>query len=181
MFFGRLPSRTTMRIQRHFPSFLKENPGVSVDLQLVSGTALKQRLQAAFQADLDVPDVCEIEITSAGSFFRGPLDGIGFIELNDRLKADGLDKRIVASRFAPYTSRGKIFGMPHDVHPVMLAYRRDLIEKAGIDVSKLRTWEDFAQAGEKATKTGERYMFEMQANSTEQLELCLFQRDGGFF
>src|SRR4051812_24637787 len=53
------------------PAFEKAHPGVTVDLQLVSGNGLPQRLQAAFQADLDVPDMVEIEISSAGTFFRG--------------------------------------------------------------------------------------------------------------
>jgi arabinosaccharide transport system substrate-binding protein len=163
------------------PKFLAENPGVKVDLQLVSGDALKQRLQAAFQADLDVPDVCEIEISSAGSFFRGPVESVGFSPLNDRLKADGLDKRMVATRFAPYTSRGQVFGMPHDVHPVMFAYRTDLAKQAGIDVDKIKTWDDFIKAGQKFTVPGKQYMYEMESNSTNQLEAALFQRDGGFF
>jgi arabinosaccharide transport system substrate-binding protein len=160
--------------------FEKEN-NVKVDLQLVSNTGLPQRLQAAFQADLDVPDMCEVEISSAGSFFRGPLEHIGFADLTDRIKADGLDQKMVAARFAPYMSRGRIFGLPHDVHPVMLGYRRDIFEKEGVDVNKIETWDDFIVAGQKLTIPDKRYMIEMNDTSTDQLETCLFQRDGGYF
>ena len=45
------------------PSFEKAHPGVTVDLQLVSNTGLAARLQTDFLADLDVPDLVEVEIS----------------------------------------------------------------------------------------------------------------------
>jgi len=60
------------------PSFEATHPGVTVDVQLVSGAAVTTRLQAAFWADLQVPDLVETEISSAGSFFRGSMKNIGF-------------------------------------------------------------------------------------------------------
>lgn len=167
--------------QKAKPKFEQEHPGVTVDLQLVEGSGLNQRLRAAFQADLDVPDMVEIEISAAGSFFRGPKDHIGFMDITDRLKADGLDKKIVASRFAPYTNRGSIFGLPHDVHPVMLAYNRVKFKELGLDPEKLDTWDKFIEAGIKVKEPGKQYLLEMSDTGTSQLELCLFQRDGGYF
>ena len=35
--------------------------------------------------------------------------------------------------------------MPHDVHPVLLAYRADLVEAAGIEVAAIETWDDFVR------------------------------------
>lgn len=163
------------------PAFERAHPGVTVDLQLVSGNGLPQRLQAAFQADLDVPDMVEIEISSAGSFFRGPLNHVGFEDITDRIKADGLDKKMVASRFEPYTSRGRIFGLPHDVHPVMIGYRRDIFEKEGVNPDSIKTWDDFVRVGQKLTIPGKRYMIEMSDTGRDQIEACLFQRGGGYF
>lgn len=164
------------------PAFEKAHPGVKVDMQLVANQGLAQRLQAAFQADLkDVPDMCEIEISSAGTFFRGPVKNIGFEDLTDRIQAEGLDKRMVAARFSPYTRRGRIFGLPHDVHPVMLAYRRDILEENGVDPDSLKTWDDFIAAGKKLTIRDKRYMIEMSDTGSDQLEVCLFQRNGGYF
>jgi arabinosaccharide transport system substrate-binding protein len=159
----------------------EEEHHCKVDLELVSGQGLPQRLQAAFLADLDVPDMCEVEISSAGTFFRGPVEHIGFTDLTPRLKAEGLLDRMVASRFAPYTSRGHIFGLPHDVHPVQFGYRRDILEAAGVDVNKIETWDDFIAVGKKITIPDKRYMIEMSATGSSQLETCLFQRDGGYF
>lgn len=167
--------------QRAVPAFEKAHPGVTVDLQLVANNALAQRLQAAFVADLDVPDMTEVEISSAGTFFRGPLKHVGFADLTDRLRREGLLDRMVSARFAPYTSRGRIFGLPHDVHPVMLAYRRDLMEAAGVDVTKIKTWDDFVRVGKQVTIPGKRYLIEMSDGGRDHIEMCLFQRGGGYF
>ena len=138
--------------RKALPAFEAAHPGVQVDMQLVSNDGLAARLQNAFLADLDVPDMVEIEISSSGTFFRGPLKDVGFADLTDRIHKTGLWDKMVHARFAPYTNRGRIFGLPHDVHPVQLAYRRDLVEAAGVDVSKIQTWDDFIRVGRKLTK-----------------------------
>ena len=166
------------------PSFEAAHPGVTVDFQFVHAQAVTTRLRAAFWADMDVPDMVEVEISSAGTFFRGPPEDIGFEDLTPRLEADGLlDPKdgLVRARLAPYTNRGRIYGLPHDVHPVMIAYRKDLFDELGIDASALQTWDDFVAAGRRITKPGERYMMELQDAGCSQLEMCLFQRNGGYF
>jgi ABC-type glycerol-3-phosphate transport system substrate-binding protein len=163
------------------PSFEAAHPGVKVDVQLVSGQAVTSRLQAAFWADLDVPDLVEVEIGSAGSFFRGPLADVGFVDLTERIHRAGLWERMVRARFAPYTRRGRIFGLPHDVHPVQLAYRRDLFDRWGIDARPIRTWDDFIRIGRRLTIPNKRYMIELSDSNSSNLEMFLFQRDGGYF
>lgn len=163
------------------PTFQKRFPHVSVDIQIVAWEAVTSRLQAAFWSDLDVPDLVEVEISSAGSFFRGTLESIGFLDLTERVHRSGLWERVVQARFAPYTTRGRIFGIPHDVHPVMLAYRRDLVEKLRIDVESIHTWDDFIEVGQRVTEPGKRYLIELPSSESSRLEALLFQRDGGYF
>lgn len=168
--------------QKALPAFEAAHPGVTVDLELVSNTALATRLQAALLANLDVPDLCEVEISQAGSLFRGPQKDIGFTDLTDRLHQTGLYDQMVQARFSPYTSRGRIYGLPHDVHPIQIAYRRDLFEKLGIDPAKIKTWDDFIAVGHRVTAPGERYMVQMSdSDAGLGLEVGLFQRGGGYF
>jgi len=74
--------------------------------------------------------------------FLGPLDRVGCLDLTDRIHAEELYERFNAPSFSPHTSRGRIFGLPHDVHPTVLAYRADLVEEAGVDVSEIETWKE---------------------------------------
>ena len=169
------------------PAFEARHPGVTVDIGLVHGDAVTSRLRAAFWSNLNVPDLVEVEISRAGSFFRGPVDEVGFEDLTPHLKAPGpgggpsLYDRMVKTRLAPYTNRGRIFGMPHDVHPVMLAYRRDLFQELGIDPEKLVTWDDFLREGRRITVPGRRYMIHLSDSTAMYAEILLFQRDGGYF
>jgi arabinosaccharide transport system substrate-binding protein len=166
------------------PTFLARHRGVSVGIQLVANNSLAARLQAAMVAGVDVPDMCEIEITNAGTFFRGPLHEVGFLDLTDRIHRTGLWDQLVRARFAPYTKKGRIFGLPHDVHPVALAYNRVAFEKLGIDPNKIETWDDFIEAGRRVTQPGganPRYLIELSDASRDQIEPLLFQRGGGYF
>jgi arabinosaccharide transport system substrate-binding protein len=169
------------------PAFEAAHPGVTVDVELVSLTALASRLQSAMMSDLDVPDVFEAEIGTAGTFFRGPTKDIGLVDLTSRVHAPGpngtpsLWDSVVRSRFTPYTDRGHIYGIPHDIHPVMIAYRRDIFEKAGIDLPQAKTWDQFIAIGHKMTIPGSRYMLEMIDTSGMNLETILLQKGGGYF
>ncbi|USO00261.1 MAG: extracellular solute-binding protein [Phycisphaeraceae bacterium] len=120
-----------------------ENHDPGVDLQLLSLAAVEHRMLAGFYAGVETADLIEVERSIAGRAFTGPLEAVGFTDLTDRMREEGLIDRINPPSFGPWTSRGHIFGIPHDVHPVLLGYRTDLIEAAGIDVTLIETWDDF--------------------------------------
>ncbi len=178
----------------HKPGYVKaisvfesNSPDVKVDLQLVDATAVSRRLEAAFWTDLEVPDVVETLVDDLGVFFRGPVGDIGFWDITDKLKETGLYDRIVKSRLDVCTSRGKVFGIPHDVHPVMIAYRRDIFEKEGISTNDIKTWDDFIRIGKKITKdidgdgNIDRYMMEFWYNDPTHFEILFLQRGGDYF
>ncbi len=166
--------------ERAIPAF-EARHGVRVRVQLVSGQVLTSRLQAALMTGADVPDLVEIMNTSIGLFTRGPLEDVGFVDLTDRLHAEGLYPRIVESRYSQWSSRERIFALPHDVHPVMLAYRRDLVEALGIDVNTLTTWEAFARVGREVTRDldgdghPDRYMIDLPEAGHQGLPIILLQ------
>jgi arabinosaccharide transport system substrate-binding protein len=169
------------------PAFEAAHPGVKVQVELVHMRAVTTRLQSAMWAGLEVPDLVEVEISYVGRFFRGPLEGIGFMDLTDKLHETGIYERFVKTRWSAYSSRGRIFGFPRAVCPVMLAYRRDIFEEEGIDPSQLDTWDKFIEAGRKVTRdldgdgTVDRYMLNLSESSALDFEILLFQRGGGYF
>ena len=164
-----------------------ENPGRRIDMTVFSLPALERRTMSSFLARTAMAELLEVERTIAQRAFGGPLDAVGFVDLTDRLRDEGLLERINAASFSPWTSRGRIFGIPHDVHPVMLAYRSDLTDAAGIDMSTIETWEDYFRAmrplmGDK-NSDGEpdRYLISFWETHAEPLEMMLLQAGGGFF
>ncbi len=121
----------------------RDHPEMRVEMTLVSGAVMDQRMMSGFLTGTPVADVMEVERSIAGRAFTGPIADVGFVDLTERLQREGLLDVINRPSLSPWTSRGHIFGIPHDVHPTMLMYRADLVEAAGIDVTRIETWDDY--------------------------------------
>ncbi len=172
----------------HLPAYRRVTPvferehHVRVALELVHQRALQTRLQNALLAGTEVPDLVEIPEGSLSFFTRGPLEDVGFVDLTARLDAEGHRQHLVNSRLSLWSSRGHVFALPHDVHPVMLMYRADLVEGLGIDVETLKTWDDFAAAGRKVVRdldgdgVPDRYMIDLPSAASWGLLLLMRQR-----
>lgn len=121
----------------------EEKPEKKIGMTQLHSRALERRMLSGFLSGTPVADIIEANLGVVAKVFLGPVDEIGFVDLTDRLHEEGIYEQINNPSFAPYTSRGRIFGLPHDVHPVLLAYRSDIVEAAGIDVSTIETWDDY--------------------------------------
>jgi arabinosaccharide transport system substrate-binding protein len=172
--------------QKAIPEFERRH-GVKVELQFANATALQSRLQNAMLAGTEVPDMAELVENSLSFFARGPRKDIGLLDLTDRLKDSGLDQRLVLSRLSLWSSDGRVYALPHDVHPVMLAYRRDLVEKLGIDVTQLDTWDKFVETGRRVTRdndgdgTIDQYMIDLSYDGSWGMDALLLQRGAPLF
>jgi arabinosaccharide transport system substrate-binding protein len=171
--------------QAMLPEF-ERRYGVRVDVQVVEQNALRNRLLAAFAAGTPVPDLVEIP-QDAALFLRGPIRDIGLLDITKWVKSRNLEEKMVATRFSMWQRKGVIFALPHDVHPLMLAYRADIVEdELGIDVSKIVTWDDFAAMARKIVRYGgdagpARYALEFQNDGGYLLQALLLQRGVGLF
>jgi arabinosaccharide transport system substrate-binding protein len=164
----------------------EKQTGLKVDIQQIALKAEVVRLESMFmsgQTDHDVlPDVAEMEIGQVGRFFLPPVDQVGFEPLNDYLKRENWDQRIVPTRFAPWSKNGTIFGVPHDVHPVTITYRNDLFEEAGIHLDEAKTWPEFQdmclkfQDYWKARGYPTRHAMDLKEGSSDYVIILLLQR-----
>jgi arabinosaccharide transport system substrate-binding protein len=158
-----------------------------VEMKLLSYNALERRMLSSFYTGTPSADLIEVERKIAGNAFKGPLEQVGFVDLTDRLEREGLLDEINAPSFGPWTSRGRIFGLPHDVHPVMLGYRADLVEAAGLDMSGIETWDDFIRVLKPLQKdldgdgVLDRFLINMWPNNADHLEVLILQAGGAFF
>lgn len=168
------------------PEFERHH-GVTVAIQELDEIALRSRLLAAFAAGSEVPDIVELGQNPA-VFLHGPMRDIGFLDLTDWVRERQLEERMVASRFSIWSRKGVIFGLPHDLHPVMLAYRADIIEdQFGIDVSKIETWDDFVTMCRDLVRDldgdgqPDRFALELPPDGGDVLTLLMLQHGSGFF
>jgi arabinosaccharide transport system substrate-binding protein len=162
-------------------------PAQRVRLVLLSAGALQRRLLSGFLSETPLPDLAEAYLQIVAQAFMGPLEDVGFVDLTDVIQAEGIDEQINAPSFAPWTSRGRIFGLPHDVHPVLLAYRADLVEAAGIDVSAIRTWDDFVRLLRPLVRDidgdgyPDHYLLNIWETNPELIDSLMLQAGGALF
>ena len=174
--------------QREIDRWNADRPAAEqIHPRVFSLPALERRLLSGFLSGTPVADLSEVEIGMIGKFFSGPLAAVGFADLTDHLKEDGLLDQINAPSLTPWTTGGRIFGLPHDVHPVLLAYRSDLVEAAGIDVSTIETWDDFRrvmaplQRDDDGDGYPDRYLLNIWETNLDGQEMLLLQAGGAYF
>jgi len=164
-----------------------------VNVFVIDGAALTRRTLSGFWSGTPLADLIEVERNAMPGYVKGPIDDVGFIDLTDRLHGEeiapgvSIYEGLNEPSFAPWSSRGRIFGLPHDVHPVMLVYRSDLVEAAGIDVTEIETWDDFVRVmgplqtdldGDGST---DRWLLDNWFTNYNNLESLILQAGGGTF
>jgi arabinosaccharide transport system substrate-binding protein len=180
--------------RNHYQSYLplavqwrRDHPDRAVEVTVLDYAALERRMLSGFLSGTPVADLIEVERNIVGRAFLGPLEDVGFVDLTDRLAAEGLFEVINAPAFTPWTTRGRTFGLPHDVHPVALAYRADIVEAAGIDVGGIETWADFVRllrplmADADGDGRPDRYLLNFWHNAANLPEALLLQAGGLLF
>jgi ABC-type glycerol-3-phosphate transport system substrate-binding protein len=163
----------------------RQATGQSVGVEQMVIQAEDVRLLSMFMSQsrgVDVPDAVEVEINSVGEYFRSPLDQVGFYPLNQLVAELPPEQKLLASRFAPWSKDGVIFGIPHDVCPVAIIYRHDLFEDAGINLPSAKTWDEFqrlclkAQAYWSAHGHPEYHAMELRRSRADHLLMMMMQR-----
>ncbi|MDF1808535.1 MAG: extracellular solute-binding protein [Phycisphaerales bacterium] len=156
-------------------------------LSLLSIAAIKSRMMSGFFGGLPTADLIEVERSTVGQAFMGPIEAIGFRDLTDRMESEGLLELFNPPSLSPWSVQGRVFGLPHDVHPVMLAYRADLVEAAGIDLEQVETWEEFFDAlapmmtDADGNGINDRYAMSFWYTQPDNVELLLLQGGGHLF
>lgn len=172
-----------------YKSTLADRVGTSseVDLVQMSIPALQSRMMTGFFGGLATADLIEVERGFAGQVFMGPPEAIGFLDLTPRLEAEGLTNIFNPPSLSPWMEGGRVFGLPRGVHPVMLAYRADLTEAAGIDLARAETWDEFFEMLRPLMTDGDgdgrpdQFPLSFWYTQQDSIEVLLLQGDGRLF
>ncbi|WP_082782609.1 ABC transporter substrate-binding protein [Cephaloticoccus capnophilus] len=159
----------------------------SLAMTRMANRSFEQLMLSGFLSGTPVADLLESSDDTIPRAFLGPVEQVGFVDLTQRLREEGIYERFELRAFDPFTSRGHIFGLPRGVHPVLLAYRADIVEAAGIDLSQVETWEDYFRAMRPlmADNDGDgqpdRYLLSFNEVATNELTILMLQNGGVFF
>ena len=130
----------------------KKYPDEPINLTVTTGesSSVHTKLLVAMQSGVGAPDICDIEIGHYGTFLAGGY----LLPLNDVVKP--YENDVVMSRVKMYgDKKGNWYGIDFHVGASVCYYNMDIMNAAGVDPSKIVTWDDYYNAGLKVLeKTG---------------------------
>lgn len=108
------------------------------------------KLLVSLQAGTGAPDIVDIEIAKYPNYLKG---NIQLAPLNDVI--DPVRDNFVTARLDIYSKDGKNYGLPFHVGASVIYYNMDILNAAGVDPYKIKTWDDYMAAGKQVkAKTG---------------------------
>ena len=124
----------------------KENPDrqIQVTFTTYPFSDMHNKLIMALQTGQGAPDLCDVEIGQFPNFLQGDVQ---LYPLNDALKPYQND--LVPSRLDVYSKDGNYYGAPTHVGATVMYYNTEILDQYGIDYTKIKTWDDYTEAGKK--------------------------------
>lgn len=125
-----------------------KNPGTKVEMQFLENEAYKAKLPTILQSR----DRPHILYSWAGGVLKAQVEA-GVLE--DMTSGVGAYKdNLSAGAVAAFTVDGKLYGLPYNVSQVGFMYNKDLFAKAGVDGTKVKSWDDLLDAVKKLKAAG---------------------------
>ena len=127
-------------------SFNEKYPKIKVNVQEYGlAQNVYERYSVILSSGVGVPDIIQIESDYVQTFAETYPQY--FFDMNGYIDIDG---KVDPSKISTsYDSEGKLVSIPWDSGPVVMFYREDLFNQAGIDINSIITFEDYISAGKK--------------------------------
>ncbi len=131
-------------------SFNEKYPKIKVNVQEYGlAQNVYERYAVIMTSGVGVPDVIQIESDYVQSYAETYpqyfFDMRGYVDIEGKVDPSKIS--------TSYDSEGKLVSIPWDSGPVVMFYREDLFNQAGINPESIITFEDYISAGKKLNKT----------------------------
>ncbi|MFQ5873410.1 MAG: ABC transporter substrate-binding protein [Dehalococcoidia bacterium] len=175
--------RDTVEAAGIIEDFNAEYPDIEVEIEYYGPNEVYTNLPLALIAGEGAPDVCLVENSHLSEYVH--LGGL--LDLTDMVQPY-LDN-IVEYKMYDCEKDGKYYCMPWDGGPVVMYYRRDVFEAAGLPTdpaevsATIATWDDYLEACRTIKEETGNYCFaHNKANNYARLyEMVLWQQGLGYY
>lgn len=138
-------------VNKMIDSFQKENPDIEVVALSCGFRDCHDKLTTALAVGEGAPDVVTISTIKLGTFVNSG----GLVNLSESPYAmDKTGWQFDASMLAlSQNDKGQLFGVPFDTGPVVMVYRKDLLDSTGMSIDDAtKDWKSFIAFAEKLKK-----------------------------
>lgn len=130
------------------PGFQAQYPNVTVTVEDLGNQQVFDRVLAGCAAGgADLPDIVSVENQEAEIFWAQFPDC--FVDLTTLGYDEAAAGQFPEFKRTELMAGDAVYAMPWDSGPVVMFYRRDFYEAAGVDPDSIVTWDDFIAAGQK--------------------------------
>jgi cellobiose transport system substrate-binding protein len=136
---------------------------VKINIQLAEFEDTHTNLTTALAAGSGAPDVAAIEVKGIDKMKGTPQHFYNLYELGaEEVQGDYLDWKWQQAE----TIDGELLGLPTDIGPQAMVYRRDIFEAAGLPTDReeveqlIQTWDDYVKVGEQVKENTGKYMLD---------------------
>lgn len=153
------------------------NEKITLNVTTMNDVDLANKMLVSISAGAGAPDFADIEQSYFLSFLKGSKPGL--VDISDIVANDRSD--FVQQKLDIYSKDGKLYGLDYQTGTTVAYYNEDIFKQAGVDPTKIKTWDDFIAAGKTIkAKTG-KLMWYISTQLDRELELMVGQMGSDYF
>jgi raffinose/stachyose/melibiose transport system substrate-binding protein len=131
-------------------TYEKAHPGVKIEFDYLENEAFKAKLPTLLQSK-DRPSLFH---SWGGGVMYEQINAGVCQDITSAISEGGFKDTFYPAGVQNFTYQGKTYGLPNDVAPIVFWYNKDLVQKAGVDPTKIKDWDDFIDAVKKCQAAG---------------------------
>lgn len=116
------------------------HPGIRIEMQFLENEAYKAKLPTILQSK----DRPHIIYSWAGGVLKAQIEAGVLQDITDQVK--GYSDSITPAALAAFTQDGRVYGLPIALSQVGFLYNKQLMAKAQVDATTIKTWDDLLSA-----------------------------------
>src|SRR6266403_2547792 len=128
----------------------KSHPSVKVQFDYLENEAFKAKLPTLLQSK-DRPSCFH---SWGGGVMYEQINAGVCQDITSAVSEGGFKDTFFPAGIQNFTYQGKTYGLPNDVGPIVFWYNKELCEKAGVDPTKIKYWDDLIDAVKKCQAAG---------------------------
>src|SRR6516225_2912416 len=130
--------------------FQRVHPGVKVQFDYLENEDFKAKLPTLLQSK-DRPGVFH---SWGGGVMYEQINAGVCQNITKAIEEGGFKETFYPAGVQNFAYKGKSYGLPNDVGPIVVWYNKELCQKAGVDPKKIIYWEDLIEAVKKCQSAG---------------------------
>ena len=137
---------------------------------------MHNNLLIALQSGTGAPDLVDIELSKFPNFLQGKIQ---LLPMNDIVNP--VIDEFIRARFEIYAKDGNYYGIPFHVGAEVIYYNTEILDKAGVDIDSIKTWDDFVKAGLQVKEKTGKYMASLETTEHWSYWPLISQQGSDFF